>query len=733
MSNDKLGTAIHGIGAHESLDSSGERILINGIDISSLTHDGLVNWEHKAESSDQIIGKIIEATKILKKDDCKNKHHEYFWEKAGKMPYLYIKAVMFDGFGHNGAQSAVAMLKFDKELNKEDTKQTVGFSVEGSKLDKEGALIKKCIARKISFTNLPCNKACIAEILEADSEEKPRLISLSDLKLAFKKAEDMENDMKKADKKYLTQLAGKLTPKEPSKKQTYTKITSTTGEHKEATPAEPKQTIPHTEAPKKITPGTKIEYRKQKMRTGASIYKDPETWKTESNVRKQLTKKPVSKNMTAPTTKTKINMSEKDMAKAKKEILKSMSDEAFDLFKNKDLLIDIAKSKMPEASEEEVLAFAKTYAYIQLKKSEIGLEKLANEIEGSDIEKANRSDKHREEQIKAGKRSKWEAKYKPPRGPEKGVHNKAKGLSSEKHGGTSEAGAYVKGNKAKARDYDFNPEKRSVQIDEARKEHHKVIREQKEMKAPNLPKSEEMQKANPNPEKPKANHPWRKQKFGSQAPKISIDKDKLPNKEPSAKKDKSPDSDEAKELKFNEQSCVTDIKPDLKKPKMEKKGRCWDGYEPTPGKKAFSQGSCKPVKKAEVPSNEIHLYKYEDGTAEIVWGEAVLDKTVDIIIKSELDGWQENHEDIEKKEKPFHGYNPEKHSKEGGLNDKAREKYNRETGSDLKRPVTGKVKAGSKSANRRKSFCARMSGVKGPTSKEGKLTPKGASLKRWKC
>lgn len=87
----------------------------------------------------------------------------------------------------------------------------------------------------------------------------------------------------------------------------------------------------------------------------------------------------------------------------------------------------------------------------------------------------------------------------------------------------------------------------------------------------------------------------------------------------------------------------------------------------------------------------------------------------------------------EESDKPFHGYNKEKHSKEGGLNDKYREKYNRENGSNLKRPVTGKVKPGSKAAKRRKSFCARMSGVKGPTSKDGKLTPKGAALKRWKC
>ena len=61
------------------------------------------------------------------------------------------------------------------------------------------------------------------------------------------------------------------------------------------------------------------------------------------------------------------------------------------------------------------------------------------------------------------------------------------------------------------------------------------------------------------------------------------------------------------------------------------------------------------------------------------------------------------------------------------------EKVNRETGSNLKAPVTGKVKRGSKAAKRRKSFCARMKGVKGATSKGGKLTRKGLALKKWKC
>ena len=89
-----------------------------------------------------------------------------------------------------------------------------------------------------------------------------------------------------------------------------------------------------------------------------------------------------------------------------------------------------------------------------------------------------------------------------------------------------------------------------------------------------------------------------------------------------------------------------------------------------------------------------------------------------------------------KKTKPFHGYNPNKHSKKGGLNAKGRAAAKRKTGANLKPPVTtkpSKLKPGGKKAKRRKSFCARMAGVKGPTSKKGKLTPKGASLKRWNC
>jgi hypothetical protein len=115
--------------------------------------------------------------------------------------------------------------------------------------------------------------------------------------------------------------------------------------------------------------------------------------------------------------------------------------------------------------------------------------------------------------------------------------------------------------------------------------------------------------------------------------------------------------------------------------------RCWPGYTEKPGKKAYDKGSC---------------------------------------VKEELDeasaAWQRKE-----------GKNPE-----GGLNRKGIESYRRENpGSKLSMAVTtppSKLKPGSKAANRRKSFCARMGGMEGPMKDEkGRPTRKALALRKWNC
>jgi len=79
------------------------------------------------------------------------------------------------------------------------------------------------------------------------------------------------------------------------------------------------------------------------------------------------------------------------------------------------------------------------------------------------------------------------------------------------------------------------------------------------------------------------------------------------------------------------------------------------------------------------------------------------------------------------------GKNPE-----GGLNEKGVQSYRKENpGSNLQTAVTtppSELKKGSKAWNRRKSFCARMKGVKGPMKKpNGEPTRKALALKKWNC
>jgi hypothetical protein len=74
----------------------------------------------------------------------------------------------------------------------------------------------------------------------------------------------------------------------------------------------------------------------------------------------------------------------------------------------------------------------------------------------------------------------------------------------------------------------------------------------------------------------------------------------------------------------------------------------------------------------------------------------------------------------------------------GGLNAKGIASYRKQNpGSKLSMAVTtppSKLKPGSKSAKRRKSFCARMGGMPGPMKDEkGRPTRKALALRKWNC
>jgi hypothetical protein len=70
----------------------------------------------------------------------------------------------------------------------------------------------------------------------------------------------------------------------------------------------------------------------------------------------------------------------------------------------------------------------------------------------------------------------------------------------------------------------------------------------------------------------------------------------------------------------------------------------------------------------------------------------------------------------------------------GGLNAKGRASARRQ-GMNLKPPVSAaQAKRSPKAAARRRSFCARMSGMPGPMKdKKGRPTRKALALRKWDC
>ena len=165
-------TTIDGIAASEHLDSSGESLSIKGMDISSLGGpDSILNWEHGSKDRpNQVVGKVTFAKKIMKEEDAKSKREKHYWNKV-KKPFVYIKAELFDGLGHSGAQDVAAMLKYKNKDKGEDSRLVVGFSIEGGKMEKNGMVVTKSIARDVAITVKPCNKVCDAEVIQGEVSE----------------------------------------------------------------------------------------------------------------------------------------------------------------------------------------------------------------------------------------------------------------------------------------------------------------------------------------------------------------------------------------------------------------------------------------------------------------------------------------------------------------------------------------------------------------------------------
>jgi len=182
---------------------------------------------------------------------------------------------------------------------------------------------------------------------------------------------------------------------------------------------------------------------------------------------------------------------------------------------------------------------------------------------------------------------------------------------------------------------------------------------------------------------------------------------------------------------FNSSTQVTIYKQKQGMAEAQLDEKCWDGYQQQGMKNKGNRQvpNCVPVTEDTDPEIE-EMYEAMEQLAEEM--AATKGVSVDLVWESfealddhmlyETAAWRRK----------------EGKSARGGLNAKGVASYRRENpGSKLQTAVTtkpSKLKPGSKAAKRRKSFCARMGGVKGPMKKpNGKPTRKALALRKWNC
>lgn len=194
-----MGMLLHGIFASSALDSTSEILDIKGLDVSSLA---VANYEHESKIPGQVCGKVLKSVKIFKPEDCENSEQLMFWNRI-KIPFLYGIIELFDDVGHSGAMDVAAMALYDqKNKDKYDFRKTfplIGFSIEGSKINKEQNVITHSLARKVSLTITPANKTCWGEIYQETQEPQTSRQSPINKQEKISKARGILHKMLKAE------------------------------------------------------------------------------------------------------------------------------------------------------------------------------------------------------------------------------------------------------------------------------------------------------------------------------------------------------------------------------------------------------------------------------------------------------------------------------------------------------------------------------------------------------
>jgi len=148
-------------------DTQGEMLSVDGADISDLQAGrGRLNDNH-GKGFFNSIGRITEAKKILKEEDCVSERHKYYWNKI-KAPFIYAAGYLYDDEDHPNARAAAAILR---NIHKSDAPLQLKASVEGGVIARgisDTSLLARTKIHSIALTFTPANNNTLVEPLNLD-------------------------------------------------------------------------------------------------------------------------------------------------------------------------------------------------------------------------------------------------------------------------------------------------------------------------------------------------------------------------------------------------------------------------------------------------------------------------------------------------------------------------------------------------------------------------------------
>jgi hypothetical protein len=148
-------------------DTQGEMLSVEGADISDLiAGKGRLNDNH-GKGFFNAIGRVTDAKKILKEQDCTDPRHKYYWEKV-KAPFIYVKGYLYDDEDHPNARAAAAILR---NIHKSDIPLKIKASVEGGIVSRgiaDPSLLAQTKIHSVALTFTPANNATLVEPINLD-------------------------------------------------------------------------------------------------------------------------------------------------------------------------------------------------------------------------------------------------------------------------------------------------------------------------------------------------------------------------------------------------------------------------------------------------------------------------------------------------------------------------------------------------------------------------------------